>query len=152
MKADHSFEKTLCKWVSAISPMLVIEWGPGKSTRLIHELAPSARIISIESQDQFFLKATQDHKYAKIVLCRIPEYGPSEYSCWPSLREPSSRFDLAFIDGRQRVSCLVECLSCLSDDGVAILHDADRKHYQNGISLFNVIDSTECTVVLRKKS
>jgi len=40
------------------------------------------------------------------------------------------RFDIAIVDGRKRRRCLLEASSLLSENGIAILHDAWRPYYQ----------------------
>ena len=40
------------------------------------------------------------------------------------------RFDVAVVDGRKRRRCLLEASGLLSEDGIAILHDAWRPYYQ----------------------
>lgn len=40
------------------------------------------------------------------------------------------RFDLVLVDGRKRRRCLLEAARLLQPDGVAVLHDGWRPHYQ----------------------
>jgi hypothetical protein len=40
------------------------------------------------------------------------------------------RFDFIFVDGRKRRRCLIEAAQLLKPNGVVILHDAYRRHYQ----------------------
>jgi len=145
----HSFEPLLCKWLRATQPKKVLEWGPGKSTELIHKEAPTANILSIESQKAFAKKAALDFPFAKVVHAPIPEYGPSEYPCWPLLHAKGQVFDFIFVDGRQRVSCLLTCLHVLAPSGMVVLHDAKRLHYQHGFQLFEKLDDDGDTIVLR---
>ena len=151
MKTDHSFKPLLEKYMAIVKPAKVLEWGPGESTRIIHEACPRAQIITIENQISFYRHACDEHRYAQVIHSPIPDYGPSEYSCWPLIHTPDDKYDLIFIDGRQRVGCLVTSMSCLNEGGVIIMHDAERIHYRHGIALFDVIESTGCTVVLKPK-
>jgi predicted O-methyltransferase YrrM len=147
----HSFESILRKWLRAVKPQSVLEWGPGKSTSIIYEECPNAEIVSIESQRRFANKAALDHPTTKVVFCPIPEYGPSEYPCWPLIHAKGKFYDFIFVDGRQRVSCLLTSLQILSQDGVVVLHDAKRIHYQHGIKLFDKVDDDGDTVVLKRR-
>ena len=46
------------------------------------------------------------------------------------------RYDLIFVDGRKRRRCLLEAARLLKTDGVALLHDAYRPHYQCAFESF----------------
>lgn len=146
----HSFESMLRKWLRAINPKTVLEWGPGKSTSIIREECPDAEITSIESQGRFAEKAVVEHPTVSVIYAPIPQYGPSEYSCWPLLFEKGKRYDLIFVDGRQRVSCLLTSREIVSKGGVILLHDAQRPHYQHGIKLFDKVDDDGDTVALKQ--
>lgn len=150
-KTDHSFESILIEWLRKIKPSSVLEWGPGKSTGIIHQECPAAKILSIESNAEYRKKMAAHHPYAEIIHAPIPEYGPSEYSCWPSLHRRGEKYDLIFVDGRQRASCLVTALLSLNAGGVIIIHDSERAHYQNALSLFDVVASRDFTSVLIPK-
>lgn len=150
MKTNHSFEHLLKKWLRKTKPLNVLEWGPGKSTSIIHQECPLAKILSIESNEHYKKQMSLEHSYADIVLAPIPAYGPSEYSCWPLLYL-DQKYDFIFIDGRQRVSCLISSMFLLAESGVIIIHDSERKHYKHAISLFKTVDSDEYTSVLRPK-
>ena len=42
------------------------------------------------------------------------------------------KFDIVFVDGRDRARCLQNCLSALKEDGVVILDNAERQYYKAG--------------------
>lgn len=152
LNGEHSFVPLLDKWLNSLKPRNVLEWGPGLSTALIKAACPDVKIVSIESQEKFYERATKEHgAYAHVVLANIRQYGPSDYSCWPIIHMPGTKFDLVFVDGRQRVSCLITAMKVLSREGVVILHDATRQQYQHGLALFDVLESVGSTVVLRPK-
>lgn len=46
------------------------------------------------------------------------------------------RFDIVVVDGRKRRRCLLEASSLLSENGIAILHDAWRPYYQCAFGAF----------------
>lgn len=148
-KSCHSFETMLRKWLRTIQPKSVLEWGPGRSTTIIQEECPNAEITSIENQICFVKKAVIEHPTVNIVYAPIPQYGPSDYSCWPLLFEKGKKYDLIFVDGRQRVSCLLTAREVLNKDGVVLLHDAQRLHYKHGIKLFDKVDDDGDTIALK---
>lgn len=150
MKTDHSFEPLLRKWLKNINPSSVLEWGPGKSTKIIHNECPNSKILSIENNKDYWAKMAAEHPYSEIIFSSIPSYGPSDYSCWPLIHR-KEKYDLIFIDGRQRVSCLVSSMYLISESGVIIIHDSERIQYKHGISLFNMVDCDEYTSVLKSK-
>ncbi|MFZ2639490.1 MAG: glycosyltransferase [Verrucomicrobiia bacterium] len=152
LHGEHSFVPLLDKWLKNLKPRNVVEWGPGLSTALIKAVCPDAKIVTIESQGRFYERAMKEHgSYARVVLANIRQYGPSDYSCWPIIHMPGVKFDLVFVDGRQRVSCLITAMKVLSREGVVMLHDATRREYQHGLALFDMLESVESTVVLRPK-
>jgi predicted O-methyltransferase YrrM len=147
----HSFESILQKWIQKIQPFVILEWGPGRSTEIMCETCPGASITSIENQKSFAEKASKALPSVRVVHAAIPEYGPSQYPCWPLLNAIDVKYDLIFVDGRQRVSCLLTSLKVLNKNGVVILHDAQRPHYKHGIELFDKVDDDGDTVVLKIK-
>lgn len=46
------------------------------------------------------------------------------------------KFDFILVDGRHRRRCLLQAAALLKPDGVAILHDAYRKHYHCALDAF----------------
>jgi hypothetical protein len=46
------------------------------------------------------------------------------------------RFDAIFVDGRKRRRCLLEARRMVADDGVVILHDAQRPYYHCAFSAY----------------
>jgi hypothetical protein len=57
------------------------------------------------------------------------EYG-GEYS--KTITKYQNKFDVVVIDGRDRVNCAKNCLPSLTEKGVIIFDDSDRKQYQSG--------------------
>jgi hypothetical protein len=57
------------------------------------------------------------------------EYG-GEYS--KVITKYQDKFDLVIIDGRDRANCAKNCLPSLTEKGVIIFDDSDRKQYQDG--------------------
>lgn len=136
------FEDCLVRWLSNCSPAQVVEWGPGKSTAIIHEYAPDADIISIEHDKAYHQKAVEEHgDYADIKHIAISQSGPTSYACFPL--SGGMRADLVFIDGRRRVECLQTARKILRPGGVAILHDANRPEYSHAYEDFQVEDLSE---------
>jgi predicted O-methyltransferase YrrM len=66
------------------------------------------------------------------VLQRYTEM--EEYIAYP--RTTGKKFDFVFIDGRKRRRCLLEALHLLNENGVALLHDAERRYYWSAFKSF----------------
>ena len=43
------------------------------------------------------------------------------------------KFAIIIVDGRDRVNCILNSTSSISQDGVLILDDSEREEYQNGV-------------------
>lgn len=134
MKGTFDFKDVLAEQCLTLKPRRILEWGPGYSSQLMHECCPKAEIISIEHDEKWYNKAIEKHgKYATIYL--VPLNGkPSKYSTWPLLQK-FDLFDLIFIDGRQRLSCLIVASQILNSSGRIILHDAKRLEYKPAIDV-----------------
>lgn len=60
----HSFENTLRRVCRDIKPKRILEWGPGRSTVVMHEECPDAQIITTEHNEAYF-------KVARVLLPRF---------------------------------------------------------------------------------
>ena len=47
-------------------------------------------------------------------------------------------FDIVIVDGRDRVNCIKNSISSLSDSGVMILDDSERSEYIDGIQFLSL--------------
>src|SRR5690606_22979284 len=48
----------------------------------------------------------------------------------------NEKFNIIIVDGRDRVNCCKQCLNALTDDGVVVLDNTEREHYNEAISFF----------------
>jgi predicted O-methyltransferase YrrM len=150
----NSYRPLLGKWCELLKPKRILEWGPGESTELMMKLCPDAEIISIEHNKVWFEK----WKHLGCVnLKEAPESDRNnplwERYCWPEGLDIDNKgkFDLIFVDGRERVRCLKNSKAFISKDGVVILHDSERNEYKPGIELYDKVEEQFDTVVLRLK-
>jgi predicted O-methyltransferase YrrM len=134
LRIMHSFESTLRRACAAIRPKRIIEWGPGRSTEIMHQECPAAAITSIEHHPAYFAAAAAAHgKYAGIV--RLSDRGPkSIYAVWPL--KMGGEYDLAFVDGRRRVECAMVAALCVQPGGLILIHDYHRWHYSRVVERF----------------
>ncbi len=108
--------------------MKVFEYGSGNSTLWLSERVASVRSVE---HDQAWYQATKDRVPANARLELVClEYG-GMYS--RQVLEGGNEYDVVFIDGRDRVNCMIRCLPALAPGGVIVLDNSDRATYRPGI-------------------
>jgi len=145
-------------------PKEILEWGPGKSTYIMSECCPDAKILSIEHNAKYYQKILSNVKSPNVDLKHIPRPHQNTgngfgYVCYPVREmikeqgEVNEKFDLIFVDGRSRCDCLTIAFLLIKEDGIVILHDSQRKRYQDGIDLFPFVfrdENRDQTAVMSK--
>ena len=142
------------KYLARLKPKRILEWGPGHSTRIMITKAPKAEIISYENEAKWFHKRNREFgNKAKIVLAEAPTEDRKQFA-WKKYTDPlvEGKFDLIFVDGRERVRCMKTATKLLSKNGVLILHDANRGAYREGIALFDIVERDRNTLCLKRKT
>ena len=131
------------------NPRYVLEWGSGLSTYLLSDFC-------LKWSSKLFLTIDHDSTYQSQVLAKLKKNETTEIcsidligAIWPWDKNlynyatyPISKnvkFDLIFIDGRRRNECLLAASKVLNNSGIVIVHDAWRKRYELGFSLFREI-------------
>jgi hypothetical protein len=119
-----SFKDALYEVLEATKPKTVFEYGPGTSTSIM-AIYPSVELIdSVEHNVAWYQKYRwQMPDNVKIV------YQPN-MELYPETPGRVDKYDLIFVDGREREKCLYVAKARLNPDGVVILHDAERPNYQ----------------------
>lgn len=142
----RSFEGLLAHVCQAKRPKDVLEWGPGRSTKVILASAPDAEILTIEHNEKWFRKAESEfgthpnvevrHRVLSMKGGRSTGY--VNYPVWRAMEDGQglARYDLVFVDGRSRFDCLVAAKMLLRPGGVVMLHDAHRKNYMPAVETF----------------
>jgi hypothetical protein len=106
----------------------VFEFGSGNSTFFYAKYAK--KVVSVE-HDKDWLKKIVESKpeNSEMIFCELVRDG--EYCRVPlTLKE---KFDIIIVDGRDRVNCCKQAVDALSDNGVVVLDDSERKDYIEGI-------------------
>lgn len=153
-KQYFTYIDLLEKYLKIIEPKRILEWGPGHSTRIMITKCPKAEIISYENEVKWFNKRNREFgNRVKLVLAEAP-INDRKRLAWKKYTTPSikDKFDLIFVDGRQRVQCMKTATKLLNKNGVLILHDSNRKVYKPGIELFDVVEKDRNTICLKLKS
>ena len=153
----HSFEPVLTAVAARVRPLAILEWGPGLSTRLLANLAPNSRILSIEHDKRYFDLQRAQLDRPNVELTHVPHLlpfgGSAGYVTYPLrwLAErglPRRHFDLIFVDGRSRCDCAVVASLVLREGGAVVVHDSERANYQPAFRMFGRIEDHAGTIVL----
>lgn len=139
-----SFSDTLYKVLDEIKPQRIFEWGPGVSTTIM-ALHPEVKSIdTVESDNEWYQRALLN----KVADTQV--YFEQDLEKYPYVKGRHEKYDLVFIDGREREKCLDVTHSLLLDKGVVVLHDAERPSYLPHIRTYRYIHFTDNghTVVL----
>lgn len=106
--------------------MKLFEFGCGYSTLFYAERVES--VLSVEHQKEWAdIVNTKLPENAKVVLSSNGDY--ADY-----INTLDEKFDLIIVDGIDRVNCLKNSISNLSESGVLLLDDSTRKEYTEAIT------------------
>jgi len=108
----------------------VLEWGIGFSTKHFTQLLDRAGVgftwTGIEHNEAWYKKVKDwGLKNTKLILA---DKESREYL------EPAGKYDIIYVDGRNRAICLQNAKSMLKEGGVVLLHDAQRERYRAGMA------------------
>jgi len=134
--------------IAKVKPKKVLEWGSGYSTLYWHRLlSKDATWLAVEHNKLWADRLTELNDNPNVTIkCVEPEnaewtdeYGDgaysdlSEYINYPTTQ---GKFDLIIIDGRGRKDCAVVASDLITENGIVILHDANREWYHEPLKEF----------------
>jgi len=123
-----SYQETLYTVLDALKPKRVIEYGTGNSTQILALYPSVEHLTSIEHDPVYFeLIKKLNLPNTNIFLRELDAYPRA----WEDMK-----YDLAFVDGRERARCLDLVREVLVDKSVVILHDAEREQYKDAVNLY----------------
>jgi hypothetical protein len=128
----HNFADAYRRVLEAVRPRIIVEWGPGYSTRIAREHPSVERIVSIEHSHRWFRRHRRATRRDRRVLSY---YIPLDVPGYAS-RHVRQDADICFVDGRQRAKCLVAASIYANPGAVVCLHDAQRRRYHAALGLF----------------
>jgi len=134
-----------------IKPRLCLEWGAGASTMFFTKyISSDAKWFSIEHDEQWAAKVAEENCNPNISISfQAPNHEsiPGMYTCgsyneendgtytdfqdyieYPGKYAP---FDFILVDGRVRKQCVIKSSELLAEDGIVLLHDANRSYYHD---------------------
>lgn len=142
-------------FMEKLNPRNVLEWGPGRSTLMLAESLPDAEIFSIEHTPQWHERlVTLAQTYPSVTtiheLITVEPGKAGKYVTAPLYLD--RKFDLIFIDGRMRTDCIAIARQVLNQNGVVLLHDANRTTYHQAFRFFGPAVTVNDTAVLTQRA
>ena len=127
--------------IQKIKPVYCLEWGCGYSTLYFPDfIDKKATWLSIEHDFEWFNRINTLNCNSMVEINYIESSinnNKIEFNNYLSFpKSISNKYDLILIDGRSRVKCITEAVNLLNENGVVILHDANRKRYHNVFNLY----------------
>lgn len=118
------FESRLNKKIS------VFEYGCGGSTFWFSSKVK--QICSVEHDIEWF-KKFEGHKFSNVQICHQGLDENESYS--KAISKFDLNFDVVVVDGKERNSCVINCLQKLTENGIVIIDNSDRIDYQTSFDL-----------------
>lgn len=134
--------------IQTLKPKRCLEWGTGYGTLYFTRLiGKETNWISVEHEAAWSMNIEKLNRNRNVQICHVPPNqfswsDPNQDGAYSDLKDyiefPSQfgEFDFILVDGRARVDCLMKAYELIRNDGVVILHDANRKHYHSPFHLF----------------
>ncbi|WP_200344249.1 FkbM family methyltransferase [Halochromatium glycolicum] len=107
----------------------VFEYGSGNSTLWLSSHVE--KIVSVEHDAGWYQKMKGKMPGNVEYIYHTLDYGGA-YGKEITKPQYKGVFDIVFVDGRDRVNCLRNCVHALKQDGIVILDNAERPQYNSG--------------------
>jgi hypothetical protein len=108
--------------------LLVFEYGSGNSTFFYAEKVK--KIVSVEHDKTWYERIKREMAgNAELIWCELHRGG--DYCRMAAMR--NDKFDIIIVDGRDRVNCCKHSVEALSERGVLVLDDSERKEYADAV-------------------
>ena len=128
-----SYSKSLIELCQIILPGLILEFGPGLSTKIFLKYTNS-HIISVEQNITWYRNYKNAFPRDRVRIEFLPN-GLSGTVTESLLKD----YSLIFIDGGNRLEALEFGYKQISSRGAVFLHDAHREEYESGIRRYPYI-------------
>lgn len=128
-----------------LKPLKCLEYGSGYSSNyFIRYLARDASWLSIEHDHVWYDEIKKDIKDPRVqlelVVSDLPIgedlEDPKPFKSYIDYPKDKAPFDFILVDGRVRGTCIEEGIEMLADHGVLVVHDANKKLYQEALKVF----------------
>lgn len=149
------FKKTTVPWmrhkeidllgelIDNLQPTKCFEWGSGFSTLFYPKLLPeNSRWHSVEHDLAWYnqIKDLNSNRHVKISHVFPDNIDFKDDGSIEDFKTyvnyPENTYDFILVDGRARKNCLEKAHEIISDKGIVVLHDANRKMYHAPFKMF----------------
>ena len=107
----------------------VFEYGSGNSTFWYAKRVKY--VTSVEHDRDWYEKIKSNLPENVSLFYKELVYG-GDYSRFILFQ--NKKFNIVSIDGRDRVNCIIHSINAITEDGIIILDDSERKKYEEGIT------------------
>jgi len=141
----------ISEMIKELNPQKCLEWGAGNSTLFYPRLLnKDALWISIEHNPEWYNKISKSVQRSNTHVHLVSpnnshwtetpndgEYADfKDYVDFP--KSLNTKFDFVMVDAKARKDCLLCAFDILSDNGIVVLHNANRGHYQDVFPLYGL--------------
>jgi predicted O-methyltransferase YrrM len=126
-----------------LAPRRCLEWGAGRSTLYLPTLLPAGACwTAIEHNEEWARRVSGRLRNPNVevrwvsapAVKRVKAGGEAPFRAY--VDAPGGRYDFILVDGRARAACVRRAFDLLDDDGVVVLHDANRERYHRAFAGF----------------
>lgn len=138
---DYAVQKTARAWdsyknplkavIAEFKPHSVLEYGPGESTKIFLSQTCVAHIDTIE-HNAAWLARTEEINDSRLHVC----FEQNHYKYPYVSRETNKLYDLIFVDGIERPTCICLAKFRLNRMGIVVVHDAERLEYKKAFEMW----------------
>jgi hypothetical protein len=134
--------------LKALRPRKCLEWGSGYGTMYFPSLLDGdAKWTAVEHNQEWALKVQDMNKRPNVSIFHVSPNSskwtdPDNDGAFSDLEDyiefPGrfGTFDFILVDGRARKECMARALKLITDNGIVVLHDANREYYHETFGLF----------------
>ncbi len=128
------------------TPNNCLEWGCGFSTLYFPKLLKgSFNWLSVEHSEEWVNEIRQKSLNPNVSVVHVNpdikdhsvEGTEAEFKSYIEYPGVNSKYDFILIDGRARKYCVKKAIDLITDDGILLIHDANRKSYLEFTDAFN---------------
>lgn len=134
--------------LKALYPKNCLEWGSGYGTMYFPSLLDAdAKWTAVEHNEEWAMKMQEMNKRPNVSIFHVKPNSskwtdPDNDGAFSDLKdyidfpEKLGKLDFILVDGRARKECMAKALKLIKDNGIVILHDANRKYYHETFEFF----------------
>ncbi len=155
-KIAGGFTKKACLlWLSYInSNTKYFEWGSGFTTLTADKIG--AKVTSIEGSKSWYNKLIKKNlsNNTNLIYVNIGETGGYSFPKDPTkghnyITSIKEEQDIILVDGRWRVACAIHAFPFISENGILMIHDFNRKDYHPLLKIYKNESNVDSLAVMK---